>query len=67
MAKLDTRDLREREQEMLKSFILSESAGEAHHVYSETATYISTGKGIKGSNTGDRRKRMRTEFPYPMD
>ena len=50
MAELYTGGMGER-REMLKNFILSKRAGEAHYLCSETATYV--GGGIKR----DRRKK----------
>lgn len=47
---------------MLENFILSERAGEAHYLCSETAAYIGSGKKIKGYNIEDKRKHARTKL-----
>lgn len=60
MAELYTRGSGEKE--MLRSFILSKRTGEAHYLYSETATYIGGRKEIKGNNIKGKRKKMRVEL-----
>ena len=47
---------------MLQSSILSKRAGKTHYLCSETATYISGGKEIKGNNIEGKRKKMGVEL-----
>ena len=41
---------------------LSQRAGEIHYLRSKTATYVGSGKEIKGNNMAGKRKQMRTEL-----
>lgn len=60
MAKIYTGGMRERE--MLKNFILSQRAEKTHYFCSETTTYISSRKEIKGNNMESKRSQVRTKF-----
>ena len=44
------------------TFILSQRARKAHYLCSETATYASSGKDVKGNNMEHKRKWMITEL-----
>ena len=53
---------------MFENFSLSKRAGETHYLCSETATYIGSGKDVKGNNMEYKRRQMRTELRiWPID
>ena len=60
MADLYARDMGKGE--ILENCILSRMARGTYYSCSETATYIGSGKEIKGNNMEDKRKQMRIDF-----
>ena len=53
---------------MLKDFIISQRARKAHYLYSEIATYISSGEEVKkGNNMEDERRQMKNRIAYQVD